>query len=92
MKSRKKYLKRLYVERKRLGYTQNQMARLIGISRSYYAEIESGKVLPSSKLLFKINDVVKIIFFNNDVGNTSSCEGEIFNGSKRNTGDSTSKS
>ena len=48
MKSRKKYLKRLYVERKRLGYTQNQMARLIGISRSYYAEIESGKVLPLS--------------------------------------------
>jgi putative transcriptional regulator len=40
--------------RKDLGLTQQQAAKLIGISRSYYGEIEAGLKNPSGKMAKKI--------------------------------------
>lgn len=47
-------------ERSKKKWTQKETAKKIGISRSYYSDIENGRTLPSSKTLFKINDVLPI--------------------------------
>jgi transcriptional regulator with XRE-family HTH domain len=36
------------------GYNQTEFAEIIGIDRSYYNQIERGKVIPSMALLEKI--------------------------------------
>ncbi|HFM7538654.1 TPA: helix-turn-helix domain-containing protein, partial [Enterococcus faecium] len=32
--------------RKKRGLTQNELSKIVGISRSYYSDIENGRVLP----------------------------------------------
>lgn len=53
-------------ERKKTGLTQKEVASRIGISRSYYSDIENGRTLPSSGILFRINDILPIFLLSND--------------------------
>lgn len=53
-------------ERKKAGLTQKEAASRIGISRSYYSDIENGRTLPSGGILFKINDILPIFLLLND--------------------------
>ncbi|EMG6029600.1 helix-turn-helix transcriptional regulator [Enterococcus faecium] len=50
--------------RKKRGLTQNELSKIVGISRSYYSDIENGRVLPSGRILFEMNKVLKIFTFN----------------------------
>ena len=50
--------------RKKRGLTQNEVSKIVGISRSYYCDIENDRVLPSFKVLLKINEVLKIFSIN----------------------------
>lgn len=47
-------------KRKKMKWTQQEAADRIGISRSYFSDIESGKTIPSGKTLFSINEVIPI--------------------------------
>jgi len=49
------------------NWTQKEAARRIGISRSYYSDIENGRAIPSGKTLFAINEVIPIFLPFNDV-------------------------
>ena len=61
------YCSKLKVERKKRKWTQHCVAEKVGISRSYYNDIENGRVLPSGKVLLKLNKVLPIFLFINDV-------------------------
>lgn len=43
--------------RKKKKLSQRKMSELLGISRSYYSEIETGKKTPSVELAYKIEEV-----------------------------------
>lgn len=48
------------------GYTQKELADVLGIDRSYLSQIETGRVNPSLSLLQKISDELGVklkIFF-----------------------------
>lgn len=60
------YPVKLKEERRRRKWTQKEAAKKIGISRSYYSDIENGHTLPSSKILFSINKVMPIFLLIND--------------------------
>lgn len=49
-------LERLLILRKRLNYKQYEMARLLGISYSYYGQVESGKFPLTDLMITRIND------------------------------------
>lgn len=53
---------RIILKRKRtlLKLTQKEAAKKIGISRSYFSDIENGRTIPSGKILFAINEVIPI--------------------------------
>ncbi|NWO14667.1 helix-turn-helix transcriptional regulator [Virgibacillus sp.] len=59
------YIK-LKEERQKRKWTQKEVSEKIGISRSYYSDIENGRTLPSSKILFKINSILPIFLAIND--------------------------
>lgn len=40
------------------GYTQSEMAQLIGITSTHYKRIESGRYVPRVDLVKKISDVL----------------------------------
>ncbi|PRO64645.1 hypothetical protein C6I21_13830 [Alkalicoccus urumqiensis] len=46
--------------------TQMQVSKVVGISRSYYSEIETGRKLPSGKVLLRLNQVLPIFLYFND--------------------------
>lgn len=46
--------------RKKKKYTQQDIGDLVGISRSYYTEIERGKKTPSGKVAIRISKVLGI--------------------------------
>ena len=75
---REKYHELLRQERNKRGLTQVEAAEKIGISRSYYGDIETGRTLPSGRTFLKINDVLPIFLVINDVGKKSS-EGGVTN-------------
>lgn len=60
------YPLRIKEERKKRGWTQKEAAEKIGISRSYFSDIENGRTLPSGEILFNINDEFQIFLTNND--------------------------
>ena len=64
---REKYHELLRQERNKRGLTQVEAAEKIGISRSYYGDIETGRTLPSGKIFLKINEVLPIFLAINDV-------------------------
>jgi transcriptional regulator with XRE-family HTH domain len=62
----KKLGKRLTIERKRKKLSQEELAHLSGIDRTYLARIEEGKANPSVKILNKLSKRLKVrlyIFF-----------------------------
>lgn len=61
------YCMQLKAERKKRKWTQHGVAEKIGISRSYYNDIENGRVLPSGRVLLKLNTVLPIFLILNDV-------------------------
>ncbi len=53
--------------RNQLGFTQEQVAELVGIKRAYYSMIERGKRRPSVDVAKRISNVLNFdwtIFFN----------------------------
>ena len=58
------YYKRLgesiIFHRKRLKLSQQQVATLSDVDRSYLAEVEEGKANPSVKFLHKISKILKV--------------------------------
>jgi len=58
------YYKRLgesiIIHRKKLKLSQQQMAILSDVDRSYLAEVEEGKANPSIRFLHKITKILKI--------------------------------
>lgn len=56
---RETFARMLYVHRRRLGYTQEQLAALIGESPQMISAIEKGLKLPSFDKLFQIADFFK---------------------------------
>lgn len=62
-----KYHEYLKAARLKEKWTQKETAKKIGISRSYYSDVENGRTLPSGKTLFKINKVLPIFLPINDV-------------------------
>ncbi|HID17114.1 TPA: helix-turn-helix domain-containing protein, partial [Candidatus Bathyarchaeota archaeon] len=51
-------LKEIERRRKSLGLSQKKLARLVGVSQSFIAKIESGKISPSYEKTKKIFDVL----------------------------------
>ena len=50
-------------KRKKLGYNQQKMADLLGISQSFVSEIEIGKKNPSLEIFFLMCDILEIKLF-----------------------------
>lgn len=43
-----------------LGFSQREIAKLAGISLSYYSQIEAGKRIPSLEVLINISEALKV--------------------------------
>ncbi|MGX7395440.1 helix-turn-helix domain-containing protein [Carnobacterium mobile] len=56
----------MLIGRKNKKWTQVEAAEQLGISRSYYSEIETGISLPSLSLVIKINSVFPFFLLIND--------------------------
>lgn len=56
----------MLIGRKNNKWTQMDAAEVLGISRSYYSEIETGISLPSLSLVIKINNVFPFFLLQND--------------------------
>lgn len=56
----------LLITRKRSKMTQEEFSKVIGISRSHYSDIETGKSNPSLEVLDKINSKQHIFFIDTD--------------------------
>lgn len=54
------FRQRLREERKKAGYTQEEMGQLLNITQSAYAQYETGKTQPSLETATKIADILKI--------------------------------
>lgn len=54
------YGRKLKNKRKNMKLTQQQAANKIGISRSYYSDIENGRKIPNGKLIFSINNIIPL--------------------------------
>lgn len=67
LKNELMYCAILKAERKKKKWTQLNVAEKVGISRSYYSDIENGRVLPSGKVLLKINEILPFFLIPNDV-------------------------
>lgn len=52
--------------RKRKKWTQKECADKIGISRTYYSDIENGKSFPSFEVIIKINELFPFFLITND--------------------------
>lgn len=50
-------------KRKKMGYNQQKMAELVGISQSFISDIERGEKTPSLEIFFLICDVLEIKLF-----------------------------
>ncbi|WP_161878606.1 helix-turn-helix transcriptional regulator [Alkalibacterium sp. MB6] len=53
-----------------MGITQQEAAKRVGISRSYFADLESGRYYPSGRILIKMNDEFDIFILLTDDGKT----------------------
>lgn len=63
----KDYCINLKRKRNELKLTQQEVADKSGISRTYYTDIENGRSFPNGKVLLRINEILPIFLFNNDV-------------------------
>lgn len=53
-------MKKLYLRRKFLGFTQAEIADMSGISLKHYNSIEQGKCSPTIKIALRIAKVLKV--------------------------------
>jgi transcriptional regulator with XRE-family HTH domain len=60
----KKLGDKIHSERKKRKLSQEQLALISGIDRTYLARIEEGKANPSIKVLCKISRTLKVKLFN----------------------------
>lgn len=58
---------RIKNKRKEYNLTQNELAIKVGVSRSYISDIENGRLIPSGKIILKINQILPIFLDINDV-------------------------
>ena len=54
------FRERLKIERKNAGYTQEQMAKLLGIKQPSYIRYENGSSEPSLETLCQIADIFDV--------------------------------
>lgn len=47
-----------------LGFSQREIAKLAGISLSYYSQIEAGKRIPSLEVFINISEALKVSPYN----------------------------
>lgn len=66
MRGEKDFIRLLKKQRLSQKKTQFEVSETIGISRSYYSDIENGRSFPSGKVLLKINEVLPIFLVLND--------------------------
>lgn len=59
-KAREKLGKKIQRRRKELGYTQEELAGLVSLSRTHMGHIEQGRKSPSLEVLEKIAKVLKV--------------------------------
>lgn len=52
------------------GITQNEASKLVGISRSYFADLESGRYLPSGRVMLKLDEAFNIFYLLKNDGKT----------------------
>ncbi|MBM6089031.1 helix-turn-helix transcriptional regulator [Staphylococcus epidermidis] len=60
---------RIKNKRKEYKLTQNELAIKVGVSRSYISDIENGRLIPSGKIILKINQILPIFLDIDDVNN-----------------------
>lgn len=60
LKSREKLGRKIQKLRKERGYSQEEFAEVLGISRTHMGHIEQGRKAPSFKLLEKIAKQLKV--------------------------------
>lgn len=60
---------RIKNKRKEYKLTQNELAIKVGVSRSYISDIENGRLIPSGKIILKINQILPIFLEIDDVNN-----------------------
>lgn len=60
---------RIKNKRKEYKLTQNELAIKVGLSRSYISDIENGRLIPSGKIILKINQIIPIFLDIDDVNN-----------------------
>ena len=51
----------IFNARKQKGFSQNELAEMLDISREHLAKLETGKRRISLKLLFKISDILEVL-------------------------------
>lgn len=66
MEAQKIYRTLIKQKRTEKKLTQEEVSKLIGISRSYFSDIENGRSVPSGRVLLKINEVLPIFLITND--------------------------
>lgn len=49
--------------RKHLGITQEDIANIIGVQKSYYSRIERGEIIPSIKTCLLLHQAILKIYF-----------------------------
>lgn len=52
--------KRIAVRRRQLGFKQNQIAEMLGISNNYLSNIENGRSIPSLEVFSKLCEVLQV--------------------------------
>lgn len=60
LKSREKLGKKIQKRRKELGYTQEELAELVRLSRTHMGHIEQGRKSPSLEVLEKIAKALRV--------------------------------
>lgn len=70
----------MLIGRKNKKWTQLEAAKQLGISRSYYSEIETGVSLPSLSLIIKINNTFPFFLLINDADRSIFHKGGELNG------------
>lgn len=52
------------------GITQKEASKLVGISRSYLADLESGRYLPSGRVMLELDKAFNIFYLLSNDGKT----------------------
>ncbi|MGY3815044.1 helix-turn-helix transcriptional regulator [Globicatella sulfidifaciens] len=61
----------MIIGRKRKKLNQSEVAKLLGISRGHYSDLENGKTIPSLVVALKINEIFPFFSLINDADRVS---------------------